>query len=150
MNASAKRTYKCVEFQTRSGKKVAFRARVKGKSRERRREMFFLQDSRLFGALRMFFGKLKVVRPLVERRSERISKLESIATSEEEKNKELEAHLEFKRREHEALGKIQAARTRRERLQGQLGEYGVRRPRLLRWGLIGGGVILVLVWLIKC
>jgi len=103
--------------------------------------------------LRGAFGKFlhpKHAKSLAERRAEYIAKLERTAGVEEAKLKELEERLEFKRREASVLARVRAARQRRRKLWELLGEYGVGRPRLLRWVLIGVGVLILFLLFKAC
>lgn len=87
---------------------------------------------------------------LSQLRNDHIGKLEKTAEDEEAQNRELEERLEFKRREDEVLGRIRGARSHRAKLWELLGEYGTRRPRLLRWVIIGVGLFVLLSLLIMC
>ncbi len=111
-----------------------------------------LLSVRLLAALRWLLSggqlkaaKLGVAMSLTEVRAAHIRKLEKAAEIEEERNKALEANLEFKVNEEVVLARIKVARSQRERLWERLGEYGTRRPRLLRWVLIGVAVLLILL-----
>jgi hypothetical protein len=100
------------------------------------------------GAVRWVFGKS--VKSVSERRAEYIAKLEKVAELEEARNKVLEERLEFKRREAEVLARIKAARRHRRRLWELLGEFGVRKPGLLRWVLLGAFALILFLVVKAC
>ncbi len=111
--------------------------------------------SRLLAWLREVFWALPDVRrlwskPMLEGRDRRIKALESKAAAVEGRNRELEGRLAFKKREAEVMRRVQEASSRKDSLWERLGDYGVRRPRLLRWVLIGVGALLFVVMLTRC
>jgi len=121
--------------------------------------MLLLQGGRLLGWLRYLLsgerpevaGSKVPLTSLSQRRDARIKELEHVAEVEEGKVKELEVRLEFQRREHEVLGRIQEARSRRRKVWELLGEYGIRRS--VSWGrlvVVGGFLLLMLLLFIKC
>jgi len=84
------------------------------------------------------------------KREVRIKELESVVEVEEAKNRELEERLEFKRREDEVLDRVRGARAREKKLWELLGEYGTKRSGLLKWVLIGGGLLLLILLMFTC
>lgn len=112
-------------------------------------------ESVLFSRVGRFLRSLLWLRgtaqSVSERRNEYIAQLEYAAAAEEARNKELEERLEFKKREHTVLERIQGARSRKRKLGELLGEYSVQKR--FSWKLpviLGGAFILLLLLFSQC